>query len=57
MKIEDNILTAAENKWLTNGQTYSQQVWLGTQDSPSNWHEVPESEVPSEWLPQEDIMP
>lgn len=49
MTIQDNILTADEGKWLTNGQTYSQQVWLGINDSPSNWHEVDESEVPEEY--------
>ena len=57
MKIEGNVLTAAEGKWLTNGSTYSQQVWLGCVDSAENWSEVDESEVPEEWLPQEDIMP
>lgn len=49
MTIQDNILTADEGKWLTNGQTYSQQVWLGINDSPNNWHEVHESEVPNEY--------
>jgi hypothetical protein len=49
MTIQDNILTADEGKWLTNGQTYSQQVWLGINDSPSNWHEVDESEVPEDY--------
>lgn len=45
MTIQDNILTADEGKWLTNGQTYSQKVWLGINDSPNNWHEVDESEA------------
>ena len=54
MKIDGNIITPDEGKWLTNGQTYSQQVWLGTQDSPSNWSEVSEEEVPEEWKPMED---
>lgn len=49
MKIEGNVLTADEGKWLTNGQTYSQQVWLGVRDSVNNWQEVDESEVPEEW--------
>lgn len=43
MKIQDNILTAAEGKWLTNGSTYSKQVWLGVNDSPDNWREVEEN--------------
>lgn len=55
MKINGNILTPDEGKWLTNGQTYSRQVWLGVRDSVENWHEVDESEVPEDWLPQEDI--
>lgn len=54
MKIDGNILTPDTGKWLTNGQTYSQQVWLGVRDSVDNWREVDESEVPEEWLPQDD---
>lgn len=49
MKIEGNIITPDDGKWLTNGQTYSQQVWLGVRDSIEKWHEVDESEVPEEW--------
>lgn len=55
MTIQDNIITPEEEKWLTNGQTYSQQVWLGVRDSVDNWHEVNESDVPKEWKPQNDI--
>lgn len=55
MKIDGNIITADEGKWLTNGQTYSQQVWLGVRDSVDNWHEIPEEEVPEEWKPNEDV--
>lgn len=53
MNIKRNVLTADEGKWLTNGQTYSQQVWLGVRDSIENWHEVDESEVPGEWKGEE----
>lgn len=56
MTIQDNIITPDTGKWLTNGQTYSKQVWLGTMDSPSNWSEVDESEVPEEWKPQEEMV-
>jgi hypothetical protein len=45
MTIQDNILTAEEGKVLTNGSTYSKQVWLGINDSVDNWHEVDESEA------------
>lgn len=36
-------LIADEGKILTDGESYSTEVWLGNLDSPSNWHEV---EVP-----------
>lgn len=54
MNIQGNIITPEEGKWLSNGQTYSQQVWLGVRDSVENWLEVDESEVPEEWKPQDD---
>lgn len=34
------ILTPAEGKYLTNGETYSQKVYLGKNGSPSDWREV-----------------
>ena len=46
---ENNILIPDEGKWLTNGNTYSKKVWLGTKDSLENWNEIDESEVPDEW--------
>ncbi len=49
MIIEGNVLTADEGKVLTNGETYSKQVWLGVNDSPSNWQEVDEDQVPEEF--------
>lgn len=45
MVIEGNVLTAEEGKVLTNGSTYSKQVWLGINDSVDNWHEVDEAEA------------
>lgn len=45
MIIEGNVLTAEEGKVLTNGSAYSKQVWLGVNDSPSNWQEVDEAEA------------
>ena len=33
---------------LTNGEVYSKKVYLGTYDSPDNWHEIPDSEVPED---------
>ena len=45
--IEIRVLTASEGMVLTNGETYSTQVYLGIHDSPDNWHEIPESEMPT----------
>ena len=43
--IEIRVLTASEGMMLTNGETYSTQVYLGIHDSPDNWHEIPESDI------------
>ena len=40
------ILTPSQGKVLTNGETYSRKVYLGVNDSPENWTEIDESEVP-----------
>lgn len=48
MIIKDNILTAEEGFILTNGETYSNEVYLGIYDNPSNWHEILIQEVPPE---------
>ena len=45
MIVEGNVLTAEEGKILTNGSTYSKQVWLGVNDSVNNWWEVDEAEA------------
>ncbi len=45
--IEIRVLTASEGMVLTNGETYSTQVYLGIHDSPDNWHEIPEIEIPT----------
>ena len=40
----DNILIAKEGYVYTNGETASNIVRLGINDSADNWHEVPEAE-------------
>lgn len=45
MIIEENVLTAEEKKVLTNGSTYSKQVWLGINDSVDSWWEVDETDA------------
>jgi hypothetical protein len=42
MIVEGNVLTAEDGKVLTNGSTYSKQVWLGINDSVNNWWEMDE---------------
>lgn len=37
-------LTASEGMMLTNGETYSKEVYLGINDSVDNWHEITEEE-------------
>ena len=47
--IEIITLESDEGKVLTNGETYSYQVYLGAMDSPENWWEVDESEMIDEF--------
>ena len=44
--IEITVLEPEEGYTLTNGETYSKKVYLGINDSPENWHEIPDEEVP-----------
>ena len=46
--IEIKVLTASEGMVLTNGETYSTQVYLGIHDSPDNWYEIPETDIPTD---------
>lgn len=41
-------LSAAEGKVLTDGETYAKDVYLPQGEDPSKWHEIDESEVPTE---------
>lgn len=51
IKVNDTMsmtkLTASDGMVLTNDTIYGNEIYLGLNDSPSNWHEIPESEVPS----------
>ena len=44
-KIELRKLTPAEGMTLTNGTVFSKEVYLGKNDSPENWGEIPDSEA------------
>lgn len=43
--IELRKLTAAEGHTLYNGEAFGKEVYLGTNDSPENWREIPDSEA------------
>ena len=46
--MSERVLIAAEGMVYTNGEVYGKEIWLGVNDDPANWHEVPESEMPDE---------
>ena len=46
------ILKPAEGKYITNGTAYGTEAKLAPGDSPENWHEIDEADVPAE--PQAD---
>lgn len=52
--VKVRVLEPSEGMALTNGDTYSTQVYLGVLDDPSNWWEIPEDEVPQELPEQPD---
>ena len=37
-------LTATEGYVLTNGETYGEEIYLGKNDCPDNWHEINDTE-------------
>ena len=58
-KIELRKLTAAEGMILTNGTAYSEEVYLGCNDSAENWHEITKEEydeVLKEKASQEEMI-
>ena len=51
--IELTKLTASEGMMLTNGETYSKEVYLGIHDSADNWHEITDEEYEKIVMEQE----
>ena len=37
-------MVATEGMIYTNGETYGREIFLGSGDSPDNWHEITEEE-------------
>ena len=51
-------LIASKGMVMTNGDTYGQEVYLGTGDSVENWHEITEEEYEkkmAEELPSPEV--
>lgn len=42
--MDTRILIASPGMVLTNGETYSTEVYLGCNDKPENWHEITDAE-------------
>ena len=48
MDLNPRMLEADEGKTLTDGETYSQVVYLGKNESVDNWQEIDQADVPQE---------
>lgn len=44
VKIQLIKLTAADGYVLTNGEVYGKEIYLGKNDSPAFWYEIPEAD-------------
>lgn len=42
--VELTKITASDGMMLTNGETYSKEIYLGCNDSIDNWHEITDAE-------------
>ena len=54
--IELTKVTATEGMMLTNGETYSKEIYLGCNDSLDNWHEITDAEYEKILAKKEDEM-
>ena len=51
-----NKITPDEGMVLTNGETFSKEVYLGTNDKAENWHEITEEEYQELLRKQEEAI-
>ena len=42
--VELTKITASDGMMLTNGETYSKEIYLGVNDCIDNWHEITDTE-------------
>lgn len=54
--IQIPILRPSDGMMLTNGETYSEEVWLGKNDNEKNWKEVPIEEYKAYLAEQEKML-
>lgn len=54
--IELTKVTAAEGMWLTNGEAYSKEIYLGVNDCIDNWHEITDAEYEEILKKQEEEL-
>ncbi len=46
--LKPRMLIADERKILTDGETYTNVVYLGKDENPDNWQEINEADMPEE---------
>ena len=49
-------LIASDGMMLTNGEVIGKEVFLGTGDSPDNWHEITEAEAQEKMNSEEESV-
>ena len=54
-KIEITKLVASDGMWLTNGEAYGKEIYLGKFDNPDNWHEITDFEYDAIMAEQEAL--
>ena len=54
--VELTKITASDGMMLTNGETYSKEIYLGCNDSIDNWHEITDAEYEEILKKQEEEL-
>ncbi len=54
--VELTKITASDGMMLTNGETYSKEIYLGVNDCIDNWHEITDAEYEEIVKAQEEEM-
>ena len=47
-EISIRVIQPEDGYTLTNGETYSKKIYLGINDNPENWYEIPDEQIPEE---------